>query len=337
MSKEITIELRNLAIGYPHRVVAEGLSATVYSGELTCLIGSNGVGKSTLLRTIAAFQPKLGGSILVRGGEIDSYKSTELARLISVVLTERIEVGHMTVLDLVSLGRSLYTGFWGKVDAANERKALDALRLVGMERFAPRDVGTLSDGERQKVMIAKALAQETPIILLDEPTSFLDFPSKVDMMQLLHRLSRETHKTIFLSIHDLEMALQIADKIWLLDDEKRLHIGTPEDLSLDGTLSDFFERRDIVFDRLRGLFRIENPHTRTIRISAPTHRLLPLYHMVVKALRRNAILATPEAESADAIELSDGGVLLRTADGRSHHPTTIEELLDLLTNDEHHG
>ena len=186
-------------------------------------------------------------------------------------------------------------------------------------------------------MIAKALAQETPIILLDEPTSFLDFPSKVDMMQLLHRLSRETHKTIFLSIHDLEMALQIADKIWLLDDEKRLHIGTPEDLSLDGTLSDFFERRDIVFDRLRGLFRIENPHTRTIRISAPTHRLLPLYHMVVKALRRNAILATPEAESADAIELSDEGLLLRTADGRSHHPTTIEELLDLLTRDEHHG
>ena len=111
MSKEITIELRNLAIGYPHRVVAEGLSATVYSGELTCLIGSNGVGKSTLLRTIAAFQPKLGGSILVRGGEIDGYKSRELARLISVVLTERIEVGHMTVLTLSPSGAASTPAF----------------------------------------------------------------------------------------------------------------------------------------------------------------------------------------------------------------------------------
>lgn len=329
--REEVIRLADLAIGYHSKVVARGLNASIYPGELTCLIGSNGVGKSTLLRTMAAFQPKLEGEILILGGEISRYSARRLARLVSVVLTERIESYNMSAFDVVAMGRSLYTGFWGHIDRENEQKTLRALRMVGMETFRDRHIDTLSDGERQKVMIAKALAQETPIILLDEPTSFLDFPSKVDMMQLLHRLSRETHKTIFLSIHDLEMALQIADKIWLLDDRKQLHIGTPEDLSLDGTLSHFFSREDIVFDPLRGLFRIENEYDRSIRISPPTHALLPLYNMVAKGLRRHRILASRDAESADRIELTDDAqILLHTAEGVTRRAASIDELLTLL-------
>ena len=195
------------------RVVASQLNATIWSGQLTCLIGSNGVGKSTLLRTIAAFQPKLGGALLVEGKEIQQYSAKELARRISVVLTERLIMSNTTAYEMIALGRSLYTGFWGQMNDSNRQAVDEALQLVGIQPLAKRMVDSLSDGERQKVMIAKALAQETPIILLDEPTAFLDFPSKVEMLQLLLRLSRETHKTIFLSTHDLELALQIADQV----------------------------------------------------------------------------------------------------------------------------
>ena len=147
-----------------------------------------------------------------------------------------------------------------------------AVALVGIPHLAHRMVHTLSDGERQKVMIAKALAQETPVIYLDEPTAFLDFPSKVEMMQLLHHLSRQTDKTIFLSTHDLELALQIADKIWLMDKANGVTIGTPEDLALNGSLSSFFARKGIVFDLETGLFRVDNEYTTQIRLSGHGQR-----------------------------------------------------------------
>ena len=160
---------------------------------------------------------------------------------------------------------------------------------------------TLSDGERQKVMIAKALAQETPVIYLDEPTAFLDFPSKVEMMQLLHQLSRQTDKTIFLSTHDLELALQIADKIWLMDKVNGVTIGTPEDLSLNGSLSNFFARKGIAFDLETGLFRVANEYTSQIRLAGHGQK----YAMVRKALQRNGILANRNVESEIYIETGD--------------------------------
>ncbi len=252
MTSHATIELCDLSIGYHQmkhtRVVASQLNATIWSGQLTCLIGSNGVGKSTLLRTIAAFQPKLGGALLVEGKEIQQYTAKELARRISVVLTERLIMSNTTAYEMIALGRSLYTGFWGQMDESNRQAVNEAIELVGIQPLTKRMIDSLSDGERQKVMIAKALAQETPIILLDEPTAFLDFPSKVEMLQLLLRLSRETHKTIFLSTHDLELALQIADQVWLLDDDHVLHMGPPRTLASDGTLPSYFAAKGIDFD-----------------------------------------------------------------------------------------
>ena len=255
-----TIQIRSLSTGYRGKnnvtVVAHDINATIYGGELTCLLGPNGAGKSTLLRTLSAFLPPVSGDIIIMGRNLHDYSDKELAKVIGVVLTEKTDLRNMTVEDLVGLGRSPYTGFWGTLHQQDREIVANANDMVGITALKDRMVQTLSDGERQKVMIAKALAQETPIIFLDEPTAFLDFPSKVELMQLLHRLSRTTGKTIFLSTHDLDMALQIADTIWLMDQSKGVFIGTPKELADNGTLQDFFVRKGITFDTESGLFRI---------------------------------------------------------------------------------
>ena len=251
--KKQSIRLTDLCIGYKTKhgtkQVAPPISAVIGSGELTCLLGANGVGKSTLLRTLSAFQPKLGGEIWMAGREIGTYTNAELSRLIGVVLTEKPDVRNMTVRELVELGRAPYTGFWGTLGADDRRHVADALQQVGIEPLAQRTVDTLSDGERQKVMIAKALAQQTPVIYLDEPTAFLDFPSKVETMLLLRRIAQEADKTIFLSTHDVELALQTADTLWLMSRDEGLHVGSPQELAARGVLSRFVERPQVTFDR----------------------------------------------------------------------------------------
>lgn len=329
--KQETIHIEKLSIGYPSKgdvkVVASDICAGINSGELTCLLGANGVGKSTLLRTLSAFQPKLSGEIRIQGKEIGSYTDKQLSKVISVVLTEKCDIRNMTSVELIGLGRSPYTGFWGTLSKEDKEVVDHAINLVGISHLAHRMVHTLSDGERQKVMIAKALAQETPVIFLDEPTAFLDFPSKVEMMQLLHQLSRQTDKTIFLSTHDLELALQIADKIWLMDKVNGVTIGTPEDLSLDGTLSGFFARKGIVFDLETGLFRVNNEYTSQIRIVGHGQK----YAMVRKALQRNGILANRNVESDVYIETGnlkgDGTFVLHPVNGEAVTVQTIDELL----------
>ena len=266
-----TIQLRNLSIGYTTkhgvRVVAEGINGAIRSGELTCLLGPNGVGKSTLLRTLSAFQPILAGDVMINNpltshlSPLTSYTDKELSKLIGVVLTEKPDVRNMSVRELVSLGRSPYTGFWGTCSKEDLRIVDEAIGMVGVTELTRRPVHTLSDGERQKVMIAKALAQQTPVIFLDEPTAFLDYPSKVEVLQLLRRISREAQKTIFLSTHDVELALQLADTLWLMRKievrgEKQevremspVTVGTPKELAASGDLSRFIERKGIVFDK----------------------------------------------------------------------------------------
>lgn len=256
-----TIQIRSLSTGYRGKnnvtVVAHDINATIYGGELTCLLGPNGAGKSTLLRTLSAFLSPVSGDIIIMGRNLHDYSDKELAKVIGVVLTEKTDLRNMTVEDLVGLGRSPYTGFWGTLQEHDRQTVSKAIEMVGITALKDRMVQTLSDGERQKVMIAKALAQETPVIFLDEPTAFLDFPSKVELMQLLHCLSRTTGKTIFLSTHDIDMALQIADTIWLMDRSKGVFIGTPKELADKGTLQDFFVRKGITFDTESGLFRID--------------------------------------------------------------------------------
>ena len=233
MDEQGTIQLKNVGIGYQTkhgiRTVAEGINGAIHSGALTCLLGANGVGKSTLLRTLSAFQPKTAGEILIEGRELSSFTDKELSRRIGVVLTEKPDVRNMSVRELVSLGRSPYTGFWGTYSKEDLQIVDEAIALVNIEDLSRRMVHTLSDGERQKVMIAKALAQQTPVIYLDEPT--------------------QAGKIIFLSTHDVELALQLADTIWLMTRGEKIAIGSPQQLAEDGILSRFIEREGIVFDR----------------------------------------------------------------------------------------
>lgn len=329
MNKE-TIRLDDLSIGYSikkhhTKEVASHIQATIRSGELTCLLGENGVGKSTLLRTLSAFQPKLGGHIWLLGREVESYTDRQLSRIISVVLTERCEIRNMTVRDLVGMGRSPYTGFWGRL-SQNDWEVVDrSIRLVGIEVLASRMVHTLSDGERQKVMIAKALAQETPIIFLDEPTAFLDYPSKVEIMQLLYRLIQTTEKTIFLSTHDLDLALEIADKIWLMERKQGITVGTPEDLALSGRLKSFFSGRGVVFDDASGLYRIQMQYKYRIGIRGEGVR----YLMLRKALQRCGIrVDNPASAVAPFIEVGSDSFILHAEESGCYE--TIETLLQAV-------
>ncbi len=217
--------LRDVTIGYRRKVVAQGLSAHIVGGQLTCLVGRNGTGKSTLLRTIAGFQPPLAGKIVLSidgreqvlasaGAAGDAPRpltQAERARLISVTLTEKVALQHTTAFQLAAMGRQPYTGFFGRLTAADRAIVRDALALVGIEALADCDVATLSDGERQKVMIAKALAQQTPMLLLDEPTAFLDYESRLDCFRLLQRLAHDEGRVILLSTHDLDQVARFAD------------------------------------------------------------------------------------------------------------------------------
>jgi len=200
-------------------MVLGDINAEVCSGELTCLVGRNGMGKSTLLRTMIGFQQPLAGSVLIDGVAIGRLSQRERAKLMSVVLTEKPDVQNMTVREIVGLGRSPYTGFFGTLSKQDEAIVAEAIERVGMTALADRNIQTLSDGERQKMMIAKALAQQTPIIILDEPTAFLDYPSKVQMMQMLRKLAKEMDKTIVLSTHDIELAAKIATRFLLISEK----------------------------------------------------------------------------------------------------------------------
>lgn len=210
----MVISLSQLSVGYslPHPVISD-INLELRSGQLACLIGENGIGKSTLLKTLTGFLPKLKGSFLLGNRDIESFSQRELARQVSIVLTQKPDVQNLTIEEIIGLGRSPYTGFFGRLRAEDRKVVDDAIATMGIEKLRGRMIQTLSDGERQKVMIAKALAQETPVILLDEPTAFLDFPSKAETFQSLQRMAHERDKLILLSTHDLELAVRFADSL----------------------------------------------------------------------------------------------------------------------------
>lgn len=255
-----------LMIGYApsrkgRRVVASDLEVSLASGELVCLLGPNGAGKSTLLRTLSGLQQPLQGRVYLRGKAVDSLKSADLARLVSVVLTYRVEVGMLSVHGLVALGRHPYSGWMGRLSAADDWVIRESLAAVGMSDFATRFVNELSDGERQKVMIARALAQQPQVMILDEPTAFLDLPRRMEIMHLLRKLARESGCSILLSTHDLDLAMRTADRVWLLSGDGQLQSGAPEDLVLNGGFEAAFRSEGVQFDEHSGMFKINGAHS----------------------------------------------------------------------------
>jgi iron complex transport system ATP-binding protein len=250
----------DLAVGYsrparPRTVVAERLQLGVDAGEIVCLLGANGVGKSTLLRTLAATQPPLAGSVTIAGANVHRLHPRELARHLALVLTDRVAVGSMTAYSLVALGRHPYTDWAGRLGASDHVAVKQAMTTVGARHLAGRQVDELSDGERQKVMIARALAQETPLLILDEITAFLDLPRRIEIMALLHDLAHLERKAVLVSTHDLDLALRTADWIWLMSGDGRLDIGTPEEVAMNGALARAFQSEAVVFDAHTGHFR----------------------------------------------------------------------------------
>ena len=223
------------------------INTSLKHGEFVALIGANGAGKSTLLRTISAFQEPLEGTITYPDGSNIKRKASDLSTQLAVVLTNNSNIRGMKVREIVALGRMPYTNAFGRIRTIDNDSIDYAIELVGIKHLAERRIETLSDGERQKAMIAKALAQETPVIILDEPTAFLDFGSRVQLLRMLKELAHKNNKAILVSTHDLELALQTADKLWLIHNNN-MHTGNTIELAEKGILQTFIEDKGIRYN-----------------------------------------------------------------------------------------
>ncbi len=321
------LSTHNLSIGYfgkgESNVLQSDLNLELRSGELVCLIGPNGSGKSTLLRTLSGLQKALSGKVLFSGKSIESLPQNEKALKLAMVLTDRIDVENARVWDIVKMGRHPHTSWWGNLSEIDEEKVFEAIRLVHLDTKRNKKINELSDGERQRAMIAKALAQDTPIIILDEPTAHLDLPNRVEIMLLLHRLAHTTGKAILLSTHELDMALQVADRMWLMSSEQSLQCGIPEDLVLNGSFNRVFHSPNYIFNATNGNFSMNYPLEKEICISGDKTRL----YWTLRALARIGYRAVSKADRK--IEVGEKDWLL---DGKRIE--TMESLLAELESPE---
>jgi iron complex transport system ATP-binding protein len=262
-----SIELKDLSVGFSRGKdkisVLKKLNLKVKRGETIALLGLNGSGKSTLLRSITRLQPVLSGEVLLNDVKLERWSKKDLARQMSFVSTEIIHSNNLQVVDLVALGRFPHTNWSGKLSTEDKKIVLEALESVGISSMAYKRINELSDGEKQRTMIARALAQDTPVIILDEPTAFLDLPHKYEIFRLLQEQSHAHGKCIVIAIHDLNIALQEADKIWLAQ-EGRVIEGAPEDLILDQSIVKVFGQEKAEFDFASGNFKM--PRIRNLSI-----------------------------------------------------------------------
>lgn len=329
MQKAI-LKTQDLAIGYKHgrgsdTRLHENIGLGLNSGEICCLLGPNGSGKSTLIRTLVGFQQSLGGEVSISGKNINHFSAGELAKKISVVLTEQMEPGIMTVFDMVAFGRSPYTGFLGKLNYKDRNAIVEALEKTGIAALHTRLFAELSDGEKQKVMIAKSLAQQTPLIILDEPAAFLDFPSKIEIMHLLRKTAWDDNKAVLLSTHDLNLALQFADKLWLMGKGVPMRSGLPEDLILAGHLAELFDRDKTRFDLNTGNFEYKTTHIGNVNARGDEIEMVWLR----RALARKGYSLNNSNESLACIDFNKDMYQLKQS-LNSLYFSTIAEVLNHL-------
>lgn len=318
------LALNDLRIGYHHKTLVTLPPTTVDAGEFVCLLGRNGQGKSTLLRTLGGFLTPVAGEVLLHGTPVRALRGVARARRIAVVLTERPQVGGLGVTDLVEMGRQPYTGWAGVLTDEDRRIAASALEQVGGAHLASRTVDSLSDGERQRVMIARALAQQPDLMLLDEITAFLDLPSRVTIIDMLRRIAAEQGMAIILSSHDLELSLQTADRLWLLPGQGRFVDGAPEDVALSGAVGDAFDQENLAFSLRSGRFESSVIANRSIYVEGDDVATTWL----TRSLRRRGYrLAIDPAEADHCITAISPG---RWSVGGQREGDSIADVLKLL-------
>ena len=266
------LRAEGLTVGYSTRrgatAVLADLDLTIDVGELVFLVGPNGSGKSTLLRTLAGMQPALAGRAFLAGDDVAALPPAERARRLAVVLTDPVDAGAMTATDLVALGRYPHTDWAGRLSAADWAAVTWALESTGATALADRHVAELSDGERQRVLLARALAQQPQLLALDEAVAYVDVPRKVELVQILRHLARECGLAVLLTTHDLDLAIRHADTLWLLEPgaPSTLHAGSPEDLVLAGAIGRAFDSDEVTFDTARGVFVPTPPHLSAVTV-----------------------------------------------------------------------
>lgn len=333
------LKTRKLRVGYfrprqPPRVILEEIDVHLKAGEFICLLGPNGAGKSTLIRTLAGMQPPLSGEISLTGRPLSSLSARSIARRMSLVLTDRPNVGFMPVSTLVALGRQPYTGWRGCLQQDDKAVVWRAMVDVGIDALAHRPVCELSDGERQKVMIARALAQEPEVMLLDEATAFLDLPRRVELMGLLRDLARIGRRAILLSTHDLDLALRCADRLWLLGPGGSLIGGVPEDLVLGGAFAEAFAGSGACFDKGTGAFTLPNMIRGTVMLKGND----VTGGWTCRALERRGYHIVRGQTAPLCVEIchDSGGTTWRLSNGeqRGERVFCLESLLDALETQE---
>ena len=315
------LKTENLTIGYGAKAVQRGLNLEAQARDLICLTGTNGSGKSTLLRTLAGLQPALDGKVMIANKDIASLNVHQRSTLFSLVLTDDIDIERLTVRELVAMGRFPYTNWAGSLSKKDDEIIDKALKDVHLSHKADAMINHISDGEKQRAIIAKALTQDTPLVLLDEPTAHLDLPNRIEIMLLLRRLSVSTGKSFILSTHELDLALQMADKIWLMT-PSGVEIGMPEDLMLTGSFQSAFGSESFSFDAIDGhchIHQIKGPMEIAIVVSegAEAHEA-----WLRRALIRVGIQVNNTSEKK--IHCTPQGYQLER-NGKVH--ATIEELL----------
>lgn len=257
MSTGPLLKVERLTVGHGTRPLLTDLSFDLQPGELTAMLGVNGIGKSTLLKTVAGLLPALAGEVRIQGEPLSAMSAQQRSRSVSIVLTGRPQTGMLDVETLVSLGRQPWTGRWGSLSTADQTEVERALKLAGAEHLRGKSLGTCSDGECQKVLIARALAQSTPVLLLDEPTAFLDLPNRVSTVRMLRRIAVEERKAVLFSTHDLQLALDLCDHVLLLRRDGPLWQGTPVQALASGELANAFTGSGIRFDPASGTHRFD--------------------------------------------------------------------------------
>ncbi|NRB51869.1 MAG: ABC transporter ATP-binding protein [Saprospiraceae bacterium] len=327
------LQLENLSIGYTqrkqHKIVAKDITVDLFGGELVCLLGPNGAGKSTLMRTISGAQKPLGGQVLLEGKVIHDLPARHLAKKLSLVLTERVQGGLLTAYEIVALGRYPHTTWTGKLTDKDHDIIQWSIEMAGANELAGRMLAELSDGERQKIMVARALAQEPEVMILDEVTAFLDLPRRVEIMQLLRKLAHQTGKAILLSTHDMDLALRSADRLWLLPKGGDLQVGAPEDLVLNGAFEHAFASEGVAFNRQSGAFQMYQSYQRTVQLSGKGEGML----WTKRALERDGITVSESANTIIEVQNDPDRWVLRNGN-TSQQFETIYDLMSGIRREE---